>query len=308
VLYDGQETGKYGFYTTTSTEPNEMVFQLNLTHPDPIKRALYQNKDFRAALSHSIDRQAVIDTVFIGQGAPAQPSVRPEDPLYNEQLATQYTAYDVAKANELLDTIIPNKDGEGIRLYENGERVSIIFEIDQVRQTFVDSFQLVLPMLRAVGIDAQMRTMDRSLWEVRVRQGGEYDATVHKFGGNGGIVAILDPRYFFPNTTEAMYAKGWQIWYNDKNSVDAVEPPEATKRQFEAYNELRQSSDPAKQNELMAEILQIAADEFYVFGITLPLDGYGIISSRLKNVQPSMPNSWGYPTPAPTNPEQYYLS
>jgi peptide/nickel transport system substrate-binding protein len=21
----------------------------------------------------------------------------------------------------------------------------------------------------------------------------------------------------------------------------------------------------------------------------------------------SMPNSWGYPTPAPTNPEQYFL-
>lgn len=308
VLYDGQEAGGYGFYTTTSTEPNEMVFQLNLTHPDPAKRALYQNKDFRAALSHAIDRQAVIDTVFIGQGAPAQPSVRPEDPLYNEQLASQFTAYDTAKANELLDAIIPNKDGEGMRLDETGKRVTIIFEIDQVRQTFVDSFQLVLPMLRAVGIDAQMRTMDRSLWEVRVRQGGEYDATVHKFGGNGGIVAILDPRYFFPNTTEAMYAKGWQIWYNDPDSPDAVEPPEATKRQFQAYNELRQSSDPARQNQLMKEILQIAADEFYVFGITLPLDGYGIVSSRLKNVQPTMPNSWGYPTPAPTNPEQYYIS
>ena len=308
VLYDGQETGQYGFYTTTSTEPNEMVFQLNLTHKDPVKRALFQNKNFRAGLSHAIDRQAVIDTVFIGQGAPAQPSVRPEDPLYNEQLATQYTAFDLAKANELLDSVVPNKDGEGYRLDENGNRITLIFEIDQVRQTFVDSFQLVLPMIRAAGIDAQMRTMDRSLWEVRVRQGGEYDATVHKFGGNGGIVAILDPRYFFPNTTEAMYAKGWQIWYNDPTSPDAVEPPAATKRQFEAYNELRQTSDTAKQQELMKEILQIAADEFYVFGVTLPLDGYGIVANRLKNVAPSMPNSWGYPTPAPTNPEQYYIS
>lgn len=308
VLYDGQEAGKYGFYTTTSTEPNEMVFQLNLTHPDPIKRALYQNKDFRAGLSHSLDRQAVIDTIFIGQGAPAQPSVRPEDPLYNEQLATQYVSYDVAKANEYLDKIIPNKDGEGFRLDENGQRVSIIFEIDQVRQTFVDAFQLVLPMFRAVGVDAQMRSMDRSLWEVRVRQGGEYDATVHKFGGNGGIVAVLDPRYFFPNTTEAMYAKGWQIWYNDKTSPDAVEPPAATQRQYIAYDELRQTGDPARQQELMKEILQIAADEFYVFGITLPLDGYGVVANRLKNVRPTMPNSWGYPTPAPTNPEQYYIS
>jgi peptide/nickel transport system substrate-binding protein len=308
VLYDGQQAGNYGFYTTTSTEPNEMVFQLNMTHPDEAKRALFQNKDFRVALSHALDRQAIIDTVFIGQGAPAQPSIRPEDPLYNEQLATQYVAFDPARANELLDTLIPNKDGEGYRLLENGQRLTIIFEIDQVRQTFVDSFQLVLPMFRAVGIDTQMRTMDRSLWEVRVREGGDYDATVHKFGGNSGISAILDPRYYFPNTTEAFYAKGWQIWYNDPDSPDAVEPPEATRRQFELYNGVRQSSDPARQQELMAEIIQIAADEFYVFGITLPLNGYGVVSNRIHNVAETMPNSWGYPTPAPTNPEQYYIS
>ena len=307
VLFDGQDAGGYGFYTTTSTEPNEMVFQLNLTHPDPVKRALFQNKDFRAALSLAIDRQAVIDTVFIGQGSPAQPAIRPEDPLYNEQLATQYTAFDPAQANAMLDAIIPNKDGEGYRLDESGRRVSIIFEIDQVRQTFVDSFQLILPMLRSVGLDVQMRSMDRSLWEVRVRQGGEYDATVHKFGGNGGIVAILDPRYFFPNTTEAMYAKGWQIWYNDPASPDAVEPPEATKQQFALYDELRQTADTTRQQELMRQILQIAAEQFYVFGVTLPRDGYGIVANRIRNMRKSMPNSWGYPTPAPTNPEQYFL-
>ncbi|ODT84192.1 MAG: ABC transporter substrate-binding protein [Pelagibacterium sp. SCN 64-44] len=308
VLFDGKQAGGYDFYTTTSTEPNEMVFQLNLTHVDPVKRALFQNKDFRIALSHAIDRQAVIDTVFIGQGAPAQPAIRPEDPLYNEQLATQYTEFDAAKANALLDTILPNKDGEGYRLMEDGKRLTIIFEIDQVRTTFVDSFQLVLPMLRAVGIDAQMRTMDRSLWEVRVRQGGEYDATVHRFGGNGGIAAVLDPRYFFPNTTEAMYAKGWQIWYNDASSPDAVEPPEATQQQFALYDELRQTGDQARQQELMAQIIQIAADQFYVFGVTLPLNGYGIVANRIRNMARSMPNSWGYPTPAPTNPEQYYIS
>jgi peptide/nickel transport system substrate-binding protein len=307
VLYDGMETGRYGFYTTTSTEPNEMVFQLNMTHPDEAKRALFQNKDFRIALSHAIDRQAIIDTVFIGQGSPAQPSIREGDPLYNEQLATQYTEFDPARANELLDAIMPNKDGDGWRVMDNGTRLTIVFEIDQARQTFVDSFQLVLPMLRAVGIDTQMRTMDRSLWTVRVREGGEFDATVHKFGGNSGISAVLDPRYYFPNTTEAFYAKGWQIWYNNPSSPDAVEPPEETKRQFELYNEVRQTSDQARQTELMAEIIQIAADQFYSFGVTLPMDGYGIVSNRIANMAPSMPNSWGYPTPAPTNPEQYYI-
>ncbi|WP_457663404.1 ABC transporter substrate-binding protein [Sinorhizobium medicae] len=306
VLYDSQEQGKFGFYTLTSTETNEMVFQLNLNHPNEVKRKLYNNKDFRAALSMALDRQAIIDTVFIGQGTISQPAVRADDPLYNERLATQYTQYDPDRANALLDKILPTKDSEGFRLDEGGKRVSIIFEIDQARATFLDIFQLALPMFRAVGLDVQMRSMDRSLWEVRVRQGIEYDATAHRFGGNGGIAAILDPRYFIPNTTEALYAKGWQLWYRDSQSQGAVEPPQPVRNALALYDRVLASADPDEQKKLMAEILEIAADQFYVFGICLPADSYGVVKNDMQNVPEAMPNSWGYPTPGPANPETFF--
>ena len=115
VLYDAREQGGYDFYTLTSTEANVMNFILNLNHSDETKRALFQNRDFRAALSTAIDRQSLIDAVLVGQGAPAQPSIKKEDPLYNEQLATQFTAYDVDKANAMLDKIIPKKDDQNFR-------------------------------------------------------------------------------------------------------------------------------------------------------------------------------------------------
>ncbi|MDX0543403.1 ABC transporter substrate-binding protein [Sinorhizobium medicae] len=306
VLYDSQEQGRFGFYTLTSTETNEMVFQLNLNHPNEVKRKLYNNKDFRAALSMALDRQAIIDTVFIGQGTISQPAVRADDPLYNERLATQYTQYDPNRANALLDKILPSKDSEGFRLDEGGKRVSIIFEIDQARATFLDIFQLALPMFRAVGVDVQMRSMDRSLWEVRVRQGIEYDATAHRFGGNGGIAAILDPRYFIPNTTEALYAKGWQLWYRDSQSQGAVEPPQPVRNALALYDRVLASADPDVQKKLMAEILEIAADQFYVFGICLPADSYGVVKNDMQNVPEAMPNSWGYPTPGPVNPETFF--
>ncbi len=121
--------------------------------------------EFRQALSSAVDRQALIDAVFVGQGAPAQPSMREGDPLYNEQLAKQWIEYDPDKANAMLDALIPNKDGEGYRTDKEGRRVSIIFELDQTRTTFLDMFELAIPMFQAVGIDAQMRTMDRSLWK-----------------------------------------------------------------------------------------------------------------------------------------------
>lgn len=306
VLFDAQKSGGFSFYTLTSTEPNEMVFQLNLNHPDPAKRALYGNRAFREALSIALDRQAIIDTVFIGQGTPSQVGIRKGDPLYNERLATQHTEYDPEKAAKILDGILPKKDADGFRLGADGKRVSIIFEIDQARTTFLDIFQLAIPMFRAVGVDVQMRTMDRSLWEVRVRQGIGYDATVHRFGGNGGIAAILDPRYFIPHTTEAFYAKAWQLWYRDPKSAEAVVPPEPVQKALKLYDSVLASPDPEAQSRAMKEILEIAAQQFYVFGVSLPADSYGVVRNAMVNVSKTMPNSWGYPTPGPTNPEQFF--
>ena len=116
VLFDNQEQGDYHFYTLKETAANVMVFQLNLNHVDPVKNELFNNREFRQALSVAVDRQALIDAVFVGQGAPAQPSIAPTDPLYNERLAKQHTEYDPDAANAILDTLLPNKDGEGYRL------------------------------------------------------------------------------------------------------------------------------------------------------------------------------------------------
>src|SRR5690606_36175015 len=238
VLFDGQEAGDYSFYTLKETAANVMVFQLNLNHLDPIKNALFNNKDFRIALSHAIDRQALIDAVFVGQGEPAQPSIRKGDPLYNERLYSQYTEYDPARANEILDTLLPNKDGEGFRLDEQGRRVSIIFELDQTRTTFLDMFELAVPMFQAVGIDAQVRSMDRSLWEERVRRGREFDATAHQFGANSGIAAMLDARYFVPINSNSLYAPGWQLYHVDPSAANAIEPPADVKAQQDRYRDL----------------------------------------------------------------------
>src|SRR5690606_7890617 len=190
--------------------------------------------------------------VFVGQGAPAQPSIREGDPLYNERLAKQFTEYDPEQANAILDEILPEKDGEGYRLDSEGRRVSIIFEIDQTRTTFLDMFQLAIPMFQAVGIDAQIRTMDRSLWENRVRRGREFDATAHQFGANSGIAAMLDARYFLPLNSNSLYAPGWSLYFAQPDNPDAIEPPADIKAQQELYKQLLQTADQQRQNEIMA--------------------------------------------------------
>lgn len=306
VLFDGKEQGGYDFYTTLSTQPNEMAICLNMTHPDAVKAELYSNKDFRVGLSHAIDRQALIDSVFVGIGSASQPAIAEGDPLYNERLAKQFTEFDVAKANEFLDKAAPNKDGDGYRLDSSGRRVTIVFEQDQNRLEMVDMMQLMMPMLKTVGIDAQLKLIDRSLWEVRIRQNMDYDATTNRFGGGIGLAALLDPRYFVPYSGNAFYAMGWQIWYNDKTAVNAVEPPAQVQEALALYDEMKSTIDDARRVEAFKQILEIAADQFYSIGIKVPNDAYGIVRNDFHNVPERMPNSFGYPTPAPTNPEQYY--
>lgn len=306
VLFDGQESGGYHFYTLRETAANVMVFQLNLNHTDPTKNALFNNRDFREAMSIAVDRQALIDAVFVGQGTPAQPSIRPGDPLYNERLATQHTEYDPDRANEILDAILPETDSDGFRVMENGERLTMIFEIDQVRTTFLDMFQLAIPMFQQIGIDAQIRTMDRSLWEERVRNGREFDATAHQFGANGGIAAMLDPRYFVPFNNNSIYAPGWALFFSNPENEAAIEPPAEIKAQQQLYKDLLATGDSDRQMEIMARILENAADQFLVFGVSLPPDGYGVVKNDIVNMPAEMPNSFVWPTPMPIGTEQLF--
>lgn len=308
VLYDAQESGNFGFYTLKETAANVMAFQLNLNHTDPGKNKLFNTIEFRQALSLAVDRQALIEAVFVGQGSPAQPSIREGDPLYNEQLAKQFTEFDPDKANQMLDALIPDKDGDGYRQDEQGRRVTIIFEIDQTRTTFLDMFELAIPMFQAVGIDAQMRTMDRSLWEERVRRGRDYDATAHQFGANSGIAAMLDARFYVPINNNCFYAPGWSLYYTQPDNEAAVEPPPAVKAQQDLYRKLVATADPETQNKLMAQVLQNAADLFFTFGVSLPADGYGVVKNDVVNLPKEMPNSFGWPTPGPARPEQFFKS
>ena len=59
---------------------------------------------------------------------PSQPAALEGTPFYNEQLATQYTEFNVDKANEYLDKVLPDKNADGIRLRPDGKPLEITIE------------------------------------------------------------------------------------------------------------------------------------------------------------------------------------
>lgn len=309
VFVDNAATGNYGFFETVPASMNVQVIALNLTHKDPIKREIYQNKNFRIGLSHAINRQEIIDTVYVSQGEPWQLAPRPTSPFYNEQLAKQYTEYNVDLANEYLDKAgYTERDAQGFRLGPDGKRIVIQVDVQAISQNWIDTLELIKGYWAAVGIQMEPNVMDRSLMYTR-KDSNEHDAST--WGGDGGLDVILEPRWYFPFSGESLFAEAWKEYYVNPSGVGSLvppeEPPAPTKRQMELYDQIKATGDAAEQEALMKEILQIAADEFYALGISLPAPGYGIVKNNFKNVPPSFPNAWLYPHPAPTNPEQYYI-
>lgn len=304
VYFDNQEAGDYTFVETIPSSMNTVAIALNLTHPDPVKREVYQNHDFRAALSVAIDRQEIIDLVYVGQGQPYQLAPRPSSPFYNEQLATQYLEYDVDLANQMLDDAgFAERDADGFRLGPDGNRITIAVDLIA---TFLpehpDVIELVVGYWQEVGIDAQMNVIERTLFYER-KEANEHDAGVWQ--GDGGLEVVLEPRWYFPYSQESIFGELWQQWYN--GDPRGEEPVEAAKMQMELYDQLKATADPDEQSALMNEILQIAADEFWAMGINLPAPGYVIKKNNFFNVFETYPNAWLFPHPGPINPFQFYI-
>ncbi len=300
--------GNYHFFKTLPSFANMMAISLNLTHPNPTLRQIFQNRDLRIGLSHAINRQAIIDRVYNGQGKPYQVAPAPSSSHYHAQLATQYLEYDVALANQYLDQAgYKARDAQGFRLRPDGAgriQFSVDVSRDPSENKWPEAMAHVQEYWRTVGIDVHLQIEARERFYERVGANA-HDAAV--WYAPGGLDVILAPRYFFPASFGANYAIAWASWYQNPQNPLAEVPPPAARQQMQLYDQLIANSDPAKQGTLMQKILDIAADQFYVIGLSLPAQGYGIVKNNFYNVPAIMPHSWTYPNPAPTNPAQYFI-
>jgi len=307
LLADNREKGDYRLIRTDFTYANQVAIKLNLNHKDPVKRAIFQNKNFRIGLSHAINRQAIIDTVFSGVGEAANICPLPDSGHYRESMATQYTEYNVELANKYLDEAgYAKRNSRGIRLGPDGEPIRIAVE---VIDTFDlrDPAELVSQDWKKVGIDAVFTEIERSHHQQQI-MANEHDIVF--WSGDGGTRGdlYLNPRIFLPTSVfESEHATRWALWNENPNHPDAQEPPQSVKRKFELYDQFVAAPTAEQQKKLMDQILDIVEEEFHVIGILWPPPSITLAKNNFRNVPERIILSWTYPTDAPIGVEQYFF-
>ncbi|WP_017606550.1 ABC transporter substrate-binding protein [Nocardiopsis alkaliphila] len=308
VLAENRESGGYRFFELVPGEMNTAMISLNLSHEDDDLREIFNDHDFRVALSHAINRQDIIDVVYQGQGEPWQGAPREESPFYNEELAKQYTEYDIDLANEILDEAGYDERSGGVRLSPSGAPVGFTLSVPtDFRPDIVDSMEMVVGFWQELDIDVDLNTEDRSLWQSN-REDNKHDANV--WSGDAGLRdAMYDARWYAPvHSGESNFGIPWAQWFrSDGDDPRSIEPPDHVKEHLEMYEAVEGEPDPDRRLELMEEFLAVSQEQFYAMGISLSPPGYGIVGDHFHNVPESMPSSSVYNDPGPTNPEQYFI-
>lgn len=304
-LFQNQENGDYTLLSMREVGSNTVGLHVNQTHTDPVWRELFQTKEFRIALSYAINRQEIIDTVFISQGIPHQPAPLPGTTFYNETLATQYTEYDVDLANQILDDLgFTERNADGIRLLPNGEPISFVLIYDNSFLTYMaDVAEFLGRYFADIGIQVLPREAPGDSFGEFVYN-NNYEAALGPSGA--GVDIFGDMRDYFPFSTESWWGYNWNRWYAGELTVGEEPTDERILRQFELWTEITATASTERQAELAREILEIAADYFPVIGISTPADSFMVVKNDIRNMPANMIQTWPYPTPGPANPFTFF--
>ncbi|KZL12747.1 ABC transporter substrate-binding protein [Pseudovibrio sp. Ad26] len=313
VFFDNKERGGYRLVTANSCNYNNAQFMFAMNHPDPVKAQVFQSKDFRIGLSLAMDRDLIIDAVYLGQGEPYQVSPRPESPYYNDQLARQYTEFDPDLAAEHLDKILP-MGPDGKRVGPDGKPFKFIVHVNEgFRPDWVDMMQIIAKDWQEQGLEVVVSVASD---EIHMATLGRADKEITIWVGENGCGQFpLVNLERLTNFKEHGNWEGWDAWHDLKKDANATvregvvptEPPAGVKRMYE-ITDLVPTKVGDEQTALMEEFMQLSADNFLSMGIALPGGGFRSISNKLRNVPDTLLEGWLYPGPAPVNFSSFYIN
>ncbi|MCE7981718.1 MAG: hypothetical protein DYG89_11030 [Caldilinea sp. CFX5] len=134
-----------------------------------ITRAPFNRLEVRQAMALAIDRQDIIDTVFLGAGTIGSLGwIHPASPVFNQEVTT---TYDPEQAQNLLEEAgIVDSDGDGIRELE-GEPLAFELLVNGSDSLRLRMAELVSEMLGKIGIEATVAAVEQATWEEAVWPG-----------------------------------------------------------------------------------------------------------------------------------------
>ncbi|HEU5078823.1 MAG TPA: ABC transporter substrate-binding protein [Opitutaceae bacterium] len=322
LLLGGMQSGDYRvLHWFPATRSVFTIFpvlnrRVDPAHPETAKKAALLNEPrFRQALSLAINRRAIIDAVFNGQGEPAQLDGGPLSDFHSPELFKSFTAYDPARAGALLDAIgLTKRDHEGFRTFQDGSRMTFFLHFTAGSNTTQEPAQFVIDDWARVGVRVILQIEGRPLFYAR-KASFQHDFDV--WIGNSEFDPLLDPRNFVPTFGESFFAPGYGLWYRygglygdptvrDHKGALAPPPNHPLRREMELLDQAYTSSSREAARQFFQGIQHIAAENVWSISIATAPPQLVVVKNGFRNVPDHAIAGTPYMTPANTGIETYF--
>lgn len=241
---------------------------------DRAMRELFRETDFRLALSHALDRDAIGQALARGPFAyPYVAGFSTGSPYYDAD-NSDFQPFDQAGANALLDGLgATDTDGDGTRnLPGGGENIVITVLHDGGANADRKQAEAVASQLEEVGIRLNLRSLDQTTMDTN-RTSGQYQAMFAR------LPVILPTR----EVCETFPAGNNCPFFNSGGDRLPFEAEIAT-----AYDAFVASTDASEQAELARKMQQLMTENVYYIG-TVQIPAALLVNKRIKNAHPGTP-------------------
>ncbi|MBL0372158.1 ABC transporter substrate-binding protein [Rhizobium sp. KVB221] len=231
--------------------PAETVaFMMNLKSSDPAKAEAFDDLNFRRAFSLAMDRTSMVDVA--GFGYPKAnlhaSGLPPRFEAWRDKAAEgakdEWMAYDVDKANKILDDAGYKKGDDGLRTTPTGKPLAFTLIIPNGWTDWIDTAQIAAEGLRAAGLNASVGTPEYEQWQKQLLE-GSFDVAL-----NSRADGSTPFRGYYQTMSTAFAGR-----------ITGAASRYSNPKLDEAFNAYRKATTDEDRKKLFGEIQVIVADD-----------------------------------------------
>ena len=248
----------------------QLHFNLNVA--DEHLNALFNNIDFRHAMSICVDREEFAGLYSDGWLSGGQAAPQKGNQGYSEEWASKWTEYDVDAARKLFESagLVMGTDG----FYDFADGTDFVLNIVSVADNgAADTYKILEPYFRAAGIKCTFKDSDRSNIDNDL-MANAIEAMLFPVTGIGDISIVLKPNSMVPG-----YATN-VAWYGTMDETTATGD---LLKLIQLKKELDVTLDPDKREEIALQMLKLHEENMWTLAYVEASSTYHAVNARIKN-------------------------
>ncbi len=263
---------KIDIYEWSGADWGATQLHFNLNVEDANLKALFNNPDFRQAMSICVDREELAGLLTDGWLGGGQAAPAPGQLGYSEAWATKWTEYDVAKAKALLEGcgLVMGADG----FYDFADGTDLVLNIVSVADSgAADTYKVLEPYFRAAGIKCTFKDSDRSNIDNDLLANA-VQVMLEPVTNIGDISIVLKPNSMVPG-----YATN-VAWYG---SMDETTATGDLLKLIELKKQLDVTAATEERTEIAKQMLKLHEENQWTLAYVEAAPAYHAVNARIQN-------------------------